>query len=209
MSNGLGRATRLRLTRSGVWLLPLGLLVSTGCASWSYQQIQLGQAPSEYDHRLPSDTSRRTPIGLCDLRAGGGGDVEALLVLLATDRRVSAKFHAKRISRDYGVWERRRYTLIGVIDLARSGLPASEPTDALRAILLDIVSARTDRQAHDAHSWIAAGILRLIQARAPDADLGIAADTLAELVARVPAGGSGSASVSEGVLHVSYEQSGE
>ncbi len=202
------RRDLLRPHASLACLVPFGLLLCTGCASWSYKQVSLGQGPSEYDRRLPSDTSRRTPIGLCDLRERSGGNADALLVLLGTDRRVTAKFHAQRAQRNYGVWGQRRYTLIGEIDLARSGLPANEPTDALRAIFQDIANARADQHARQAHEWVAAGILRLIQARAPDADPGIPSETLESLIARVPGGGAGSVNVADGVLHVTYEDEG-
>lgn len=176
------------------------------CTDLSYRELQLGQTPQQYDRTLPTENSRRTDRGLCHLTVNQAGRTDAIVVLLAADRRIAAKLRATLVERDYGWKKERSFTLEGDVDLKLASLGAVGPFDAIRAILADLETDPGEQFVKDAHAWVIAALYRLLQrwphlAESPAAPPGIS-DTLD----RVPADGAASISIdSRGVLHLGYQ----
>ncbi|MGE0479060.1 MAG: hypothetical protein AB7Q17_01190 [Phycisphaerae bacterium] len=160
-----------------------------GCAPLTYRSVQVGQTPAEYQRLIPAEQSRRTDVGVCSLATDPFGRVDALALLLTTDRRVSGKLHATHETRSLGLQTETRYALRGEFDPELAALGKTGPTDALRAIADDLASYRGERQAMDAYAWVAAGLVRLLQ-RWPNVDpAAMVYPNLADTLDRVPAGG--------------------
>jgi hypothetical protein len=202
------------LVKRGLWgaalLMPLALLLS-GCASWSYEQIQLGQSPKDYERVLPVETSRKTALGLCHLGQGRRGYTDALVVLLTDDRRVAGKLWARksgggrRLGRGAG-----GFRLVGELDPGLCGVAGSGPLDTLRAIAAELTDYRGEKLAQDAHGWVAAGLVRLMQRWPGVRDVGVSSQWLDGLLERVPGGGTARLEIDErGIYHLEYEQGGK
>ncbi len=183
------------------------LLFLTGCADWSYRQIQLGQSSEDYERVLPAETSRRTALGLCHLSRDAFGRTEAFVVLLTSDRRVAGKLRARHCERNWGFKVERGFQLEGELDPELYGVPSAGPLDTLRAIAADLTDYRGERLALDAHAWVAAGLVRLMQRWPGVEEVGVASQRLSELFELVPGGGVARIEVDEqGVYRLEYKQ---
>lgn len=183
------------------------LLLCTGCADWSYRQIRLGQSSEDYARILPPETSRRTALGLCHLSSDGFGRTEAFVVLLTSDRRVAGKLRARHYQRDWGLRVDRGFWLEGELDPELYGVQSTGPLDTLRAIAGELTDYRGEKLALDAHAWVAAGLVRLIQRWPGVRDVGVSSQRLSELFERVPGGGVARIEVDEnGIYRLEYKQ---
>jgi hypothetical protein len=196
-------AMRLRLFL-GTALLPL----LGGCAVFSYDQVQLGQEQQAYGRAFPEDKTRRSPAGLCYLETDGFGRTDAAVLLLTADRRVGAKFYVSHIERRFGPQTETSYQLRGEVDPQLTKLNAAGPIDALRAIADELTSVESDTFVREAHAWIAAGLIRLVQHWPHVGDQGPAFTRLTEVLQRIPAGGIARITIDpRGVYLVEYTQS--
>jgi len=186
----------------------LTLLALTGCTNWSYRQIQLGQSPKDYGRVLPAETSRKTALGLCHLSESRLGHTDALVVLLADDRRVAGKLWARRFVRKWRLGGAERgFRLVGELDPELYGVAGSGPLDTLRAIAAELTDYRGEKLAQDAHAWVAAGLVRLMQRWPGVRDTGVSSQRLDELLDLVPGGGTARLEIDDrGIYHLEYEQ---
>jgi hypothetical protein len=179
-------ARSAQLAGTFAWLLGPFLASLAGCSDWSYRQIQLGQSRQEYERVLAD--ARQTTLGLCRAATDRGADT-ALLVLLTEDRRVAGKIETRSVRRDWGLMRQQQFTLRGELDPVLFQTQQAGPFDTLRLIVSQLLDYRGERVATDAHAWIAAGLIRLMQ-RWPHLDDG-AWDTraIADTLDRAPGGG--------------------
>jgi hypothetical protein len=183
------------------------LLFLTGCADWAYRQIQLGQSAEEYERVLPAETSRRTAVGLCHLSSDRFGRTDAFVVLLTGDRRVAGKLRARHYERDWGLKVDRGFWLEGELDPELYGVQSTGPLDTLRAIAGELTDYRGEKLALDAHAWVAAGLVRLMQRWPGVEDVGVSSQRLSELFELVPGGGAARLEVNEhGIYRLEYKQ---
>jgi hypothetical protein len=189
-------------------VIGLALLALTGCTNWSYRQVQLGQGTKEYARILPAETSRKTALGLCHLSRDKLGRTDALVVLLTSDRRVAAKLWARHTESDWRLGRAERgFRLVGELDPELYGVAGSGPLDTLRAIAAELTDYRGEQLAQDAHAWVAAGLVRLMQRWPEVRDVGVSSQRLDELLDRVPGGGTARVEIDDrGVYHLEYEQ---
>lgn len=186
-------------------------LLLCGCADWSYRQIQLGQTPDDYARVLPAETSRRTALGLCHLNERRLGRSDAVVVLLTNDRRVAAKIRARHQERKWGLGRTGpSFWLQGELDPELYEVQATGALDALRAIASELTDYRGEKLACDAHAWVAAGLVRLIQRWPQVQDVGVSSQRLRELLERVPGGGDARIEIDQrGTYRFEYKQNGE
>ena len=189
-------------------LLALVALLLAGCATWSYERIQLGQSPKDYARVLPAETSRKTALGLCHLSQDKLGHTDALVVLLTSDRRVAAKLWARYLERDSWLGSAQRgFRLVGELDPELYGVAGSGPLDTLRAIAAELTDYQGEKLALDAHAWVAAGLIRLMQRWPEVRDVGVSSQRLDGLFDRVPGGGTARLEIDDrGIYHLEYEQ---
>ena len=182
------------------------LLALSGCgANRLYDRIQLGQSPREYKSVLPEATSRRTVLGLCHFHANSLGRTDALVVLLSDDRRVAAKLLASYVAPTVLNARRGGYRLRGELDPKLYDVSGTGPIDAFRLIAAELANYRGEKLARDAHAWVAAGIIRLLQRWPKLRDSGVRSDRLDLALERVRGGGGGAITVDEaGVYRISY-----
>ena len=87
-------------------------------------------------------------------------------------------------------------------------LGGTGPIDVLRAIADDLTSTQGDTFVREAHGWVAAGLMRLVQHWPHVGDEGPAFTRLTDLLDRIPAGGEARLTVdARGVYVVEYRQS--
>ncbi len=205
-------ADRLRggATSAGILKALLGLLLlfAPGCtrleADWCYQHIRIGQLPRDYRDVLPADASRRTPLGLVYLREGKGRR-DAIVVLLADDRRVAGKLHAFRQQRLRG--GASRYGLEGRLDPVLCGLAGAGPLDTLRAVVADLADQRGGRLAREAGALVGGGMIRLMRAKAEIAEVGASPQIVDRWLEGIPADGRAVLeSAEDGVIRFAYER---
>ena len=184
-------------------LVALALLTFlTGCSNWTYRHLKLGQSPSEYERVLPVVNTAQTPASVCYLRADKADRRESLVLLITIDRRLAGKLHAKYRERKGSL----RYELTGRIDPELFGTGAAGTTNTLRAVAVDLMEQRTGQIAAEAHAWVAAGIVRVLEQTPEADDFGVSADTLEDLFDRLPGGGEADVETNEhGVIELKYE----
>jgi hypothetical protein len=202
-----GRGVTHRSVCTAALLAAPVLLLLTGCTDWAYRQIQLGQSAEEYERVLPAETSRRTAVGLCHLSSDRFGRTDAFVVLLTGDRRVAGKLRARHYERDWGLKVDRGFWLEGELDPELYGVQSAGPLDTLRAIAGDLTDYRGEKLALDAHAWVAAGLVRLMQRWPGVEDVGVSSQRLSELFELVPGGGAARLEVNErGIYRLEYKQ---
>lgn len=181
-------------------------LVPAGCASWSYDAVQPGQVPREYEYRLPAAATQRTPLGLCYVSRDLTGRSDVIVLLVTADRRLAGKFHAERVVLRLGPRVQRSYRLRGLVDPGLLGAGRAGPLDVLRAVLSDLVQAEAQASVRQAHHEVAAGLARLIE-RWPAAELDPAhAEALREALEGVAPGGQAGISITPaGWYSIVYE----
>lgn len=181
------------------------LLALTGCADLTYTRLHLRAAPTDYANVLPAETSRRTNLGLCHYAQDMTGRSDAIVVLLASDRRIAGKLRATRVERNWGLKTQQTFELIGELDPELSEGRAAGPIDTLRAIARDLQEYRGEKLATDAHRLVVAGLVRLMQRWPRVEDVGVASTALPELFESAPGGGVAEIAVDEkGVYHFRY-----
>lgn len=173
-------------------LVALGLaaLLQTGCADWSYDRVQLRQQVREYERLFPEGQSQRTDSTLCFFETGNLGRTDAIVLLLTRDRRVAGKLQATYVEHNYGFRVDTGYVLRGELDPALSELSATGPVDTLRAVADELTGGEADQFVRDAHGWVAAGLVRLVQRWPHAGDEGPAFPRLTAMLERVPADGT-------------------
>ncbi len=182
-------------------------LLLAGCVDVNYDRIALGATPKEYARVLPDEQTRRTDLGLCYVGRDMSGRTDAIVVLLTPDRRVSCKVQASYFERNLGFRVDRGYRLRGELDPQLAETQSAGPIDTLRAVASDLMAYRGERLSQDAHSWVAAGLVRLIQRWPNVVDPGLETHQLSELFERVAGGGVARISVdARGVYRFEYEQ---
>src|SRR4030042_1930144 len=144
-------------------VLLLSALLPTGCASWSYQQVRIGQQLRQSERVFPEGRSRRTAATLAYLEHDPFGGSDAVVLLLGQDRVVCGRLRASHYRRNYGFKVDLGYTLQGELDPKLCNLRDAGPIDALRAVADELTGSTTDSFVREAHGWVAAGLVRLIQ----------------------------------------------
>ena len=151
---------------------------------------------------------RSTPVGLCYLERDLLGRTDAVVLLLAVDRRVAGKFHAVHVERRGPLAVETSYQLRGELNAGLARLSGTGPVDALRAVTDELTTGDPDAFVREAQGWVAAGLVRLIQQWPHPGDAGPAATRIADLLERVPGHGTARVTVTPtGVLRFEYEQS--
>ncbi|MCK4341512.1 MAG: hypothetical protein KAY37_07315 [Phycisphaerae bacterium] len=187
--------------------LALAALLPAGCANWSYGRVQLGQHLREYERVFPEGKSRRTERTLCFLEQDYMGRTDAVVVLLTRDRQVCGKLHATNFRRKYGLKVETGFILRGEVDPVLARYSGTGPIDMLRAIADDLTSDMPDSFTREAHGWVAAGLVRLIQRWPHLGDEGPAFPRLTDMLERVPGGGRAGITVDpQGVYVLEYTQ---
>jgi hypothetical protein len=186
--------------------LVLMVMLLTGCADWSYRTIQIGQGPREYSRVLPMEESRKTALGLCSLQTSKTGRTDAIVVLVTEDRRVAAKFWARRMERNWGFGHvESSYELVGELSPKLYGSEGSGPIDTLRSLIVVLTEYRGEKLAMESHAWIAAGLERLMQCWPGDRDAGATSPHLDAKLSQVPGGGTGRMEIDKrGIYQLRY-----
>lgn len=192
---------------AGMWPALAAAATSIGCADMHYRRIELGQTKQQYERILPAAHSRRTDLGVTYLKSDWTGRTDAIVVWAARDRRAAGKLHATCFRRNYGFKTETGFRLRGEIDPALADLQSTGPLDTLRVVLDQLESYRGEKAATDAHEWIAAGLIRLLERWPHMADRLGPARTRASVLDGIPAGGAASISVDRrGRYHFEYRQ---
>lgn len=173
---------------AGITLLAAGLL-QCGCVDWTYDRVALGQVLHEYARVFPEERTRRTTSTLCYLGHSPAGRTDAVVLLLTRDRRVAAKMQASHTERKWGPRTQTAYALRGELDPSLAQLDATGPADALRAVADELTSVEGDKFTRDAHGWVAAGLVRLLQRWPHLGDEGPAPPRLIDILDHVPGSG--------------------
>ena len=190
-------------------MLPVLAVAATviGCADMHYRRIELGQTKQQYERILPAAHSRRTDLGMSYLESDWTGRTDAIVIWAARDRRAAGKLHATCFRRNYGFKTEIGFRLRGEIDPQLADLASTGPLDSLRVVLQQLENYRGEKAATDAHDWLIAGLVRLLE-RWPHM-----AERLGPLKAgsvaleMVPAGGKAVISVDRrGVYRFEYQQ---
>jgi hypothetical protein len=183
-------------------------LLSAGCADFGYNRVQLGVEQRVYQQAFPAERMRRTPAGFCYLEKDAFGRTDAVVVLLTADRRVAGKLHATYVERKGPFQAETTYALRGALDPELMRLSGTGPIDVLRAVAADLTSTQGDTFVREAHGWVAAGLMRLVQHWPHVGDEGPAFTRLTDVLDRIPAGGAAHLTVdARGVYIVEYTQS--
>lgn len=186
------------------------MVLLPGCASWHYGRLKLGQAPNEYERVLPAEKVRRTERGLAFLSRDWTGRIDAIVVIVAENRRVAARVHASYGEQRYGFTTRVAYRLRGEIDPKLYETQDAGPTDVLKLLLSQLAAYKGDKLAVESHAWIAAGLTRLLQRFPNVADQIAEPATMLGVSERVRGGGVGTVSAdADGVLRFEYKWSGD
>jgi len=188
-------------------LCPIALLVTmlAGCSQMSYDRVQLGTTVDRPSRLFTESQSRRTALGVAYLDTDMLGKVTAAVVLLSPEQRVAAKFYAVYDPQSLNPASSATYTLHGELDPDLTALRNAGPLDTLRVIADELTDSGDEQRVRDAHAWIAAGLVRLVQQWPHATDPGPAAPRITETLARIPAGGTADLSTApDGKLTVSY-----
>lgn len=204
--HGCGSFLLRRVAVRWSWGLAAALPLIVGCADWSYEKVQLGQEMRAIERVFPEEKTRRGDFTFSYLESGSRR-TDAICVLLTHDRRVAGKVQATLRKRWRGMQPVQQYTLRGELDTALLGLGEVGPVDVLRTVADDITSEGDDAFEREAHGWVAAGLVRLVEAWPQTADPGPAYPRLADMLDRVPAGGRAAINtIGDKRLGISYEQ---
>ena len=200
---------QLPTTRRFVRILPLWIAsaAATGCVDMHYRRIELGQSKQQYERILPAAQSRRTDLGVAFLASDWTGRTDAIVVLASRDRRAAGKLRATRFEHNYGFVTETGFRLQGEIDPALADLQSTGPLDALRVVLQQLESYRGEKAATDAHEWLAAGLVRLLERWPHMSDRLGPIQRRSSRLEQVPSGGTASISVDRrGVYRFEYQQ---
>jgi hypothetical protein len=165
------------------------LSAAAGCTDMSYEQIRLGMTQRECERALPGSSPWRTELGLCWRQDDALGRRDAMVILLGQDQRVAGKLQATSYPRGRPMGPERGFRLRGELDPKGSGLDATGPLDALRAIASDLTGYRGAKPALEAHAWVAAGLVRLLERWPRVGSEAAQFPGLSEALDRIPGGG--------------------
>jgi len=181
----------------------------TGCVELSYNQIQLGQEERVCRRALPEDQTISTPKTICSLERGPSGRTDAIVVLLAADRRVAGKLHAVHIESRWGPQRQMSYQLRGELDPQLLGLAATGPIDVSRVLADELTNLPEDAFARTTQAWVAGGLVRLLERWPQAGPAGPAAERHADLLDRIPGGGTARITIDDrGRYLLEYIQAG-
>ncbi len=188
-----------RPMRSLAASLAMCLAACAGCADAYYRRLDLGQAPEKYERVLPPAESRRSDAGVCHLRTDASGQTDALVLLVAEDRRVAAKLRATRIERRIGglVME-RSYRMQCEIDPPLLNAGGVGPIDAMRLVVSRLAGFESSDLERDACAIVGGGLLRILSSWPGAGQPGVDSKRTAEWIERAPPGGVGSLHLSAG-----------
>ncbi len=180
-------------------------LTISGCATWSYDHVDVGREWSSNKKFLPARDQYRTDVGVAQLSKDKFGKTQALVVLIAENQNVAGKLLATKIQRAWGWRPQSGYRLVAEVDPELAGISEAGPMDTLRLIAAELTEAARDRHVREIHSWVAAGLIRLLQ-RWPDvSDEGPAYSRIADLLEFVPPGGTATIRMdNQGHYHFEY-----
>ena len=189
---------------SGLLLL---VTLIEGCADLSYEGITLGMRQAECARRLEGESVQRTDLGFCAVRTDLAGRTDTLVILVSREGVVTGKLQATFCPADPRWGRPPAFRLRGQLDPAASALGATGPVDSLRAILEDLAGYRGSRPAMQAHAWVAAGLVRMIERWPHVGELASAYPHLTDTLEQVPGGGEARLGVDrQGVYWFQYEQ---
>lgn len=188
-------------------LVAMTASLAGGCANWSYDRVRLGMTQSECERQLPAESLWRTELGFCHRTTDIAGRTDALVILLGRDQRVAGKLQATRYPSQQRWGPERGFLLRGEIDPVATGLEATGPVDALRAVAADLADYQGAKPALDAHALVAAGLVRLVERWPHVGPAGASFPRLAEALDVVPGGGEGLLRVdARGIYFFEYRQ---
>ena len=142
-----------------------------------------------YQQAFPEERTRRTPAGFCYLEKDAFGRTDAVVVLLTADRRVAGKLHATYVERKGPFQPETTYALRGAGSGSSCG--SAEPgRSTCCGRSPPTLPAQGDTFVREAHGWVAAGLMRLVQHWPHVGDEGPAFTRLTDLLDRIPAGGA-------------------
>lgn len=194
--------------RSSLLILCIAALLwpLAGCMDMTYDRIELGQGSREYDRALPAEHSRRTSVGLVAMKEDLGPRTDAVLINIATDRRVAGKWQVTYVEKMVWFEQRTGLRLRGEYDPRLAGITQAGPLDAVRTVYADLMRPTDDPFASEAHGWIAAGLVRMAE-RWPGFAIGAdPTGAAADALGQIPAGGKIDIKVDEeGVFHFHYQ----
>lgn len=178
----------------------------TGCTKLTYERVRLGMTPSEYDRVLDLDQTSRTSCGLVQYTRDQRGQEESLMLVIADDRRIAAKFHVMRSEKDAG-WTQSssEYGLRGEVDHVLIGAAEAGPVDTLRLIAQSLCELPTERFAKRGQLLVAAGLVRVLQRQPGIEDVGLPQLPVGEFVGIAPELGVASLERdAAGILHIGF-----
>lgn len=182
------------------------VLLQSGCATWSYDHVHLGQELRDYERAFPSDKTRRTKSTLCYLERDLSGRQLAVVLLVTRNRVVAGKLHAVYEEGGKG-FQRGGYRLQGELDPELARLYGTGPIDALRAVADELTRDNSGDFTHDASGWTAAGLVRLVQHWPDVSDAGPAYPRLTQVLQYIPPGGRAHIAITpEGTYEIGYAQ---
>lgn len=184
-----------------VCALGLAGLLASGCAGWGYGRVHLGQPLRDARRAFPESRSRWAQSTFCYLESDYVGRTDAVVLLLTPDQQVAGKFHAQSFRRNYGVTVTAGFRLRGVVDPRLAGFGGSGPLDLLRGVADDLTQGTTDSFSREAHHWVAAGIVRLLENWPEADDTGPAPARLSAVLECVPADGTSAIWIDDAGLH--------
>lgn len=181
-------------------------LTNCGCATWSYNNIQIGQAPREYERLLPAEQTRRTSLGLCYYDVDSLGREDVIMILVSHNRRVAGKLRVQFVPRVTDPSKPRGLIMEAEIAPSWLGGELPGPADLLRYLLTRLADYHADNTTMRAHGWVVAAAIRLLEAQ-PNVEpiTSMPAMFQAELE-RVPTGGDARAQVEPSRIRLHYSQ---
>lgn len=154
----LSRAASVpRATLLAALLVPL-LLTNSGCMSWSYSRIAIGDGPQEYERLLPEEYVRRHEGAIHAMTTARDGSVEGLLLVIGSDRRVIGKWYAADLQRSWYRWSGTGYRLRGEVDAQRAGIAADASADLVRRCALELSEPATDNLSRETQEFFLRGM---------------------------------------------------
>lgn len=168
-------------------LLLVGFFLQTGCGKLTYDRVNIGMVPREYDRALDLDETTRTAHGLVQYSKSVTGQEVALLLTVADDRRISGKMRVSRAEASE-TWPPRDfyYILSAEFDTAMIGAADAGPIDALRLVTQKMSELPTERSSRRGQSLALAGLVRVLQRQQGIQEIGFPELSAGELVGIVP-----------------------
>ncbi|TWT43622.1 hypothetical protein RAS1_00190 [Phycisphaerae bacterium RAS1] len=198
-------ARRAEPARGASIILAAACCLLSGCSNWAYDRFQIGQEWKTVERVLPADATRRTAPGVCCLVSDITGRTDAIVVLLTRDQRIAAKLQTTRFERHYGFKVETGVRFRAEIDPHLARLEGSGPIDTLRAVADELTAVEGEKLIRDAHGWIGASIIRILQRWPHAGDEGPTISRVSEALERVPGGGTARIGIDQrGVYMIEY-----